>query len=225
MPIMDVPYAAGSSRQGRPRRLSQRSLTDVLIRMEGGANTPGGRGFAWVFFTAFAGGRLVDRRRGAATMSRRPENSSSISAIPEGYMNYRPQERGPRLGRKAAITEVAGVSEPGRSVLTVIDEVTEGNWGNAGRPISLESIAATVGQSKQGARLAWSRSYFEAKARAMAAAAYPKDAGGLFPFRLTPGSRASSCRAGDSAPRIFPDGETTNVRRHEISRRRRPCRS
>jgi hypothetical protein len=35
------------------------------------------------------------------------------------------------------------------------------------------------------ARLTWSRSSFEAKARAMAAAGYPKDAGSLFPS-LTP---------------------------------------
>ncbi len=53
MPIMDVRYAAGSLDKTTKAALAQR-LTDVLIRMEGGANTPGGRGFATVFFTEFA---------------------------------------------------------------------------------------------------------------------------------------------------------------------------
>ncbi len=53
MPIMDVRYAAGALDKPKKAALAQR-LTEVLIKMEGGANTHGGRAFAWVFFTAFA---------------------------------------------------------------------------------------------------------------------------------------------------------------------------
>lgn len=182
MPIMDVRYAAGSLDREAKAVLAQK-LTDVLIRMEGGANTPGGRGFAWVFFTAFAeddwwiGGSAGDEYVSP------PGKFLVHIAIPEGYMNIAHKNE-VHAWVAAAIAEVAG-SGAGGSILTVIDEVTEGNWGNAGHPISLESIAESVGQSKQGERLRWSRSYFEAKARAMAAAGFPKDAGGLFPS-LTP---------------------------------------
>jgi len=187
MPIMDVRYAAGRLDKEAKAALAKK-LTDVLIQMEGGANTPGGRGFAWVFFTAFAeddwwiGGSAGDDYVSP------PGKFLVHISIPEGYMNIAHKNE-VHAWVAAAITAVTGVSDPGRSILTVIDEVTEGNWGNAGRPISLESIAETVGQSKQGARLNWSRSYFEAKARAMATAGYPTDAGGLFPS-LTPSEPA-----------------------------------
>jgi len=138
MPIMDVRYAAGSLEKEAKAVLAQK-LTDVLIRMEGGANTPGGRGFAWVFFTAFAeddwwiGGRAGDEYVSP------PGKFLVHIAIPEGYMNIAHKNE-VHAWVAAAIAEVAG-SGAGGSILTVIDEVTEGNWGNAGHPISLESIA------------------------------------------------------------------------------------
>lgn len=189
MPMMEVRYAAGSLDKETKAVLAKK-LTDVLIQMEGGANTPGGRGFAWVFFTAFAeddwwiGGSIGDDYVSP------PGKFLVHITIPEGYMNI-VHKNEIHAWVAAAITETVGASDPGRSILTVIDEVTEGNWGDAGRPISLESIAETVGQSKQGGRLNWSRSYFEAKARAMTAAGYPKDAGGLLPS-LTPSKPTTS---------------------------------
>lgn len=69
----------------------------------------------------------------------------------------------------------------GDSVLVVIDEVIEGNWGAGGKTISLDSIAEAVGQPKDGARSKWVRSYYEAKSRAYASAGYPTDTGGLLP--------------------------------------------
>jgi uncharacterized protein (TIGR02271 family) len=53
MPIMDVRYATGSLDNATKADLARR-LTDVLIQMEGDANTPGGRAFACVCFTEFA---------------------------------------------------------------------------------------------------------------------------------------------------------------------------
>jgi hypothetical protein len=61
--------------------------------------------------------------------------------------------------------------------------VPEGNWGAAGRTISLATIADSVGLSKNGLRFAWSKTYFAAKARARAAAGYPADTGGLWADR------------------------------------------
>jgi len=179
MPIMDVRCAAGRLDQAAKAKLAAR-LTDVLIRMEGGANTRGGRAFAWVFFTEFAEEDWWIGARADAEYVSPPGKFLVHISIPEGYMNvaHKNEVHG---WVAAAIAEVVGGAGRGGSILTVIDEVTEGNWGAAGKPISLESIAGTVGQAKDGSRLDWSRAYFEAKARMMSAAGYPADAGGLLP--------------------------------------------
>jgi phenylpyruvate tautomerase PptA (4-oxalocrotonate tautomerase family) len=183
MPIMNVRYPAGRLEEAEKAALAK-ELTDVLIRMEGGANTEGGRAFAWVCFSEVAegdwwvGGRTDDRHVFP------PGRFLVHVTIPEGYMNAA------RKGEvhawvSQAIIEVAGdhdsAAHPkaGASILVVIDEVPEGNWGAAGRTISLESIADTVGMPKDGSRFAWVRSYFAAKARMLAAAGYPSDMGGV----------------------------------------------
>jgi phenylpyruvate tautomerase PptA (4-oxalocrotonate tautomerase family) len=178
MPLMDVHYAEGSLDETMKARLAG-LLTDVLIRMEGGANTPGGRAFAWVFFTRFAAPDWWIGGQTDATYVSPPGKFLVRITIPEGYMNTAHKNE-VHAWVAEAIAETTGRAGPGDSILTVIEEVTEGNWGCAGHAISLESIAATVGQAS-GPRVAWSRSYFEAKARARAAVAYPADTGGLLP--------------------------------------------
>lgn len=183
MPLMDVRCAAGALDKAAKADLARR-LTDVLIKMEGDADTRGGRAFAWVFFTAFAdddwwvGGRTDDEYVTA------PGKFLVNVWIPEGYMNQAHKNE-VHAWVAEAIADATGASAPGGSILTVINEVTEGGWGEAGRPISLELIGATVGQLADGPRMRWSRSYFEAKARARALAGYPADAGGLWVDRAS----------------------------------------
>src|ERR1700727_606493 len=55
MPIMNVCYGAGDLDEAGKANLAKK-LTDVMIRMEGGANTRGGRAFAWVLFNELAQG-------------------------------------------------------------------------------------------------------------------------------------------------------------------------
>jgi phenylpyruvate tautomerase PptA (4-oxalocrotonate tautomerase family) len=181
MPIMDVRYPAGSLTKAAKAALAGR-LTDVLIRMEGDANTRKGRAFAWVLFTEMAeedfwvGGRTDDEFVTA------PGKFLVHVTIPEGYMNAGHKSE-VHAWVTSAIIDVTTPYRPdaGDSVLVVIDEVTEGNWGAGGKTISLDSIAEAVGQRKDGSRFKWVRSYFEAKARAYASAGYPPDAGGLLP--------------------------------------------
>ncbi|MFG1404264.1 tautomerase family protein [Xanthobacter sediminis] len=191
MPIIEVRHVAGALDRTQKAAIAAK-LTEVMIQMEGGANTEGGRAFATVLFTPTAaedwwvGGATDD------TYVAAPGRFIVNVWIPEGYMNivHKNQVHAWVAG---AITVAMGTREPGRSILTVINEVIEGDWGNAGHPISLESIAGTVGQAQDGPRLTWSRDYFKAKARAMAAAGYPADTGGLLPS-LTP--------AGDPARKV-----------------------
>ena len=176
MPIMDVRYALGSLDKATKAALAAR-LTDLLIQMEGGANTPGGRAFAWVLFSEAA-----ETDFWVAGEPCQGQNSPKFLvhiSIPEGYMN-RAHKNEVHTWVSAAIREVLKDATD-TSILTVIDEVTEGNWGSRGQPISLESISATVGQPGDGPRLGWSHRYFEAKARVMAGAGYPADTGGMLP--------------------------------------------
>jgi phenylpyruvate tautomerase PptA (4-oxalocrotonate tautomerase family) len=180
MPIINVQYPEAALDAGRKSALAER-LTDVLITMEGGANTVGGRAFAWVLFTPvkpddwWIGGRKDDS--GIAP----PGKFLVHVTVPEGYMNAAHKSE-VHEAVKAAIVDATGCADDpsaGANILVIIDEVTEGNWGAAGRTISLASIAETVGLAKDGSRFAWVRSYFDAKARQFKAAGYPVDAGGL----------------------------------------------
>jgi phenylpyruvate tautomerase PptA (4-oxalocrotonate tautomerase family) len=180
MPIMHVRHPAAALDETRKAALAKR-LTEVLIAMEGGADTAGGRAFAWVIFTPVAredwwvGGRVDDAFVAA------PGRFLVHVTVPEGYMSATHKSE-VHAAVNAAILEVTGGAadgERGASVLVVIDEVTEGNWGDGGKTISIASIADTVGLAKDGQRFAWVNAYFEAKARQFAAAGYPGDTGGL----------------------------------------------
>jgi phenylpyruvate tautomerase PptA (4-oxalocrotonate tautomerase family) len=188
MPIMDVRYATGSLNAATKAALARR-LTDVLIQMEGGANTAGGRAFAWVCFTEYAENDLWIAGRANVAADAAPTFLVHVS-IPEGYMN-RAYKNEVHAWVASAIADATGVVASDSRVLTIIDELTEGNWGSRGSPISLESIAVAVGQPADGPRLGWSRSYFAAKARAVAAAGFPADMGGLPPSMSRDAEKAS----------------------------------
>jgi phenylpyruvate tautomerase PptA (4-oxalocrotonate tautomerase family) len=179
MPIMQVHYPEAALNPERKAALARR-LTDVLITMEGGANTPGGRAFAWVLFTPVSredwwiGGETGDAFVGP------PGKFLVHVTIPEGYMNAA-QKSDVHNAVNAAIVDVMSSTQGagrGGGVLVIIDEVPEGNWGAAGHTISLASIADAVGLDKRGARFAWVQAYFAAKRRQYVAAGYPADIGG-----------------------------------------------
>jgi len=101
--------------------------------------------------------------------------------IPEGYMNSLHKSRVHAAVNASILAVVGDANRPdaGASILVVIDEVTEGNWGARGKTISLMSIAETVGLPKDGERSDWVKAYFDAKARLYASARFPADTGGL----------------------------------------------
>jgi phenylpyruvate tautomerase PptA (4-oxalocrotonate tautomerase family) len=180
MPIMQVHHADGALDANQKAALAER-LTDVLLTMEGGANTEGGRAFAWVMFYPIATGDWYVGGRTDLAHVAPPGKFLVHVTIPEGYMNSS-HKRDVQAGVTASILDVLGAKdapEAGASVLVVIDEVTEGDWAARGVPISIASIAGTVGLPKNGERYAWVEAYFAAKARQFAAAGYPADTGGL----------------------------------------------
>jgi len=182
MPIMQVQYPEAALDGDRKAALAQR-LTDVLIAMEGGADTTGGRAFAWVMFTPvkqddwWIGGRTDDRFVAS------PGKFLVHVTVPEGYMNAAHKSDVHSAVNSAIVDIMGGDANSGASALVVIDEVTEGNWGTGGRTISLASIADKVGLPQDGERFGWVRAYFDAKKRQFAAAGYPADVGGLLRAR------------------------------------------
>jgi phenylpyruvate tautomerase PptA (4-oxalocrotonate tautomerase family) len=182
MPIIEVRLPAGRLDPATKTDLAER-LTALLIQMEGGADTEGGRGFAWVLFTEVPAG---DWWIGGQTDERYVSASGRFLVhvtIPEGYMDAATKS-GVQSDVTRAILAASGVPEGepadwAHSILVVIDEVTEGNWAAGGRTISIASIADTVGLPKSGARFQWVRDYFGAKARQFGAAGYPSGVGGL----------------------------------------------
>jgi phenylpyruvate tautomerase PptA (4-oxalocrotonate tautomerase family) len=176
MPVMQVYYPEAALDRDRKAALARR-LTDVLIAMEGGANTASGRAFAWVLFTPvksddwWIGGQTDDR------FVSPPGKFLVHVAVPEGYMNANHKSEVHAAVNEAIVAVTGEASEAGASILVIIDEVTEGNWGAGGHTTSLASIADSVGLPKDGERFAWARQYFDAKARQFAAAGYPDGAG------------------------------------------------
>jgi phenylpyruvate tautomerase PptA (4-oxalocrotonate tautomerase family) len=180
MPIMNVSYGAGDLNETSKAGLAKR-LTDVMIRMEGGANTKGGRAFAWVLFKELAQGDWWAGGESGNGYISPPGRFLIHVSIPEGYMNAQQKSEVQSWVTDAclAVTQASG-EDAGHSIQVIIDEIPEGHWAAAGRTISLANIADSVGLSKSGSRFAWSKTYFAAKARARAAAGYPADAGGLW---------------------------------------------
>jgi phenylpyruvate tautomerase PptA (4-oxalocrotonate tautomerase family) len=182
MPIMKVTYQKGSISDTQKATLAGR-LTDLMIQMEGGADTFGGRSFAWVIYREINQGDWWAGGRTDAEYVAPPGKFLVEVQIPEGYMNTAHKQE-VQSGVNAALMDVLRATRDprdGGSTQVVIHEVTEGNWAAAGRTISLANIAGAVGLSKTGQRFSWVRSYFAAKARQFSAAGYPSDTGGLLP--------------------------------------------
>jgi len=180
MPIIRVSYPHDALDTERKAELARR-LTDVLIAMEGGAGTRGGRAFASVLMTEIAadswwvGGNLD------GTFVAKAGKFLVDVSIPEGYMNAAHKTE-VHVAVNAAIVAVTGHQgdpDAGSNILVVIHEVPEGNWGADGKTISLGEIATAVGLPKDGERFGWIKKYFAAKARALASADYPSDIGGV----------------------------------------------
>jgi len=178
---MNVTFRIGDLDSAGKADLARR-LTDVLIQMEGGANTHGGRAFAWVLFNEIPPGDwLVGGDAGDAYVSP-PGRFLVHVTIPEGYMNqaYKSDVHARVNQAVLAATKATG-EDAGKSILVIVDEVPEGNWGCAGKTISLESISASVGLAKTSQRYAWVETYFAAKARMLGTFGYPADMGGVLP--------------------------------------------
>jgi phenylpyruvate tautomerase PptA (4-oxalocrotonate tautomerase family) len=180
---MNVHCVEGTLSDAQKADLSSR-LTNLMIQMEGGAGTEGGRAFAWVIYDEIKPGNWWVGGRTDNAYVRPPGRFLVDVRIPEGYMNAQHKtevQAGVNAALMAATGQDPAAATAGGSCQVVITEITEGNWASAGKPISLASIAGSVGLSKTSDRYIWVKDYFAAKARALKSAGYPSDSGGLLP--------------------------------------------
>jgi phenylpyruvate tautomerase PptA (4-oxalocrotonate tautomerase family) len=182
MPVIQVSYPAQALNTSKKAALG-RLLTEVLLTMEGGARTPGGLDFATVLFSEVARGDWYVGGLADDTHVHAPGKFLVRVTIPEGYMSQTHKSEVHSMVNDAFLTVLGGrgSAAAGGSILVTIEEVTEGDWGCAGRTISLASIADSVGLSKAGPRFRWVLDYFAAKSRLFKSAGYPEDTGGLLP--------------------------------------------
>jgi phenylpyruvate tautomerase PptA (4-oxalocrotonate tautomerase family) len=180
MPILQIYYPQGQLDHERKTTLAQK-LTDIIIAIEGGAATNAGRAFATVMMNEidadswFVGGRLD------ATYVAKAGKFVVYVTIPEGYMNAAHKTE-VHSWVNAAIVDVMGCKDDphaGANIMVVINEVPEGTWGSNGKTIGMNSISTAVGISKESERFQWVERYFTAKDRALKAAGYPDDMGGV----------------------------------------------
>ena len=185
MPIMQIYYPKGQLDRDRKMALAQK-LTSVLIMMEGGAGTNAGRAFATVLMSEvdaeswFVGGHLD------STYVAKAGKFIIYVTIPEGYMNAAHKTE-VHSWINAAILETMNcqtIPNAGANIMVVINEVPEGNWGANGKTIGMDSISVAVGLAKESERFMWVERYFAAKSRALRAAGYPADVGGVIASAL-----------------------------------------
>jgi phenylpyruvate tautomerase PptA (4-oxalocrotonate tautomerase family) len=179
MPLVTLHHPKNSLTPDQKAQLGE-ELTNVLLMIEGGQDTPGGRSIAWVMFNEIAedswyvGGRLDDKFVSPSG------KFLAIVTVPEGSMN---QERKSKV--HAAVNDSllrcvgkADIAGAGRSVWVQVNEIPEGHWGTSGKTAGVLGIAMVAGLTPQAPILDFTRAYLEAKTRGLDSNAYPKDTAG-----------------------------------------------
>jgi len=136
-----VTYQSGSISDTQKAALAAR-LTEIMIQMEGSADTFGGRSFAWVIYDEIKHGDWWAGGRTDAQYVAPPGKFLVDVRIPEGYMNAAYKDE-VQMGVNSALMDVLGASgeaRAGGSAQVVIQEITEDNWAAAGKTISLANM-------------------------------------------------------------------------------------
>jgi phenylpyruvate tautomerase PptA (4-oxalocrotonate tautomerase family) len=178
MPLIHLYYERGSVTDPIKAKLANR-LTDVIIEIEGGGMVDGtkARSIAYVLLHEMDAGNIaIGGTIGDDTHVEPPGKFIVVVRVPEGSLSN---------ARKSAIhasvdeifREVFELGEaPAErtpSVLTTIDEWSEGSLGAMGRTYRLADIGAYIGPGNPANR-AYSAAYLAARHRARETAGYPE---------------------------------------------------
>jgi phenylpyruvate tautomerase PptA (4-oxalocrotonate tautomerase family) len=179
MPMATVHYVKDAITPAQKEALGE-EMTNVLLMIEGGQDTPGGRSIAWVMFNEldpsdwFIGGKTDNTYVAAAG------KFLVVVAVPEGSMT---KERKSMVHEEVnnvflRLSGTEDVEGAGRAVWVQVNEIPEGHWGTSGKTAGVMGIAMVAGLSRKSPILDYTRAYLDAKGRMYDLADYPAEAAG-----------------------------------------------
>jgi phenylpyruvate tautomerase PptA (4-oxalocrotonate tautomerase family) len=196
MPLIRIQHRTDLFSREQKQQLAER-LTQLLLDVEGGHDTPAGRTLAYVVFVDVPGDQWFVGGRSDTTYQIGNERILVDVTVPEASTS---QSHKTRIHRaiNAALAEVLGwlPDTPQMNAWVIVHEVAEGHWGANGSTFGLAQIAVFAGAATDtdtdtgtgtGAnvpadleRNTFVKSYFKAKASAYQSAGYPVDVSGLY---------------------------------------------
>jgi phenylpyruvate tautomerase PptA (4-oxalocrotonate tautomerase family) len=179
MPMATVHYVAGSISKEQKTHLGE-EMTRVLLMIEGGQDTPGGRSIAWVMFNELGPNDWYIGGRTDATYMSEAGKFLVVVAVPEGSMT---KDRKSMVHKEVndvflRMTGTEGLEGAGRSIWVQVNEIPEGHWGTSGKIAGVMGIAMVAGLKRHSPILDYTRAYLDAKGRMYDLADYPADAAG-----------------------------------------------
>ena len=179
MPVITVDYPKGKFSPGQRDALAE-AMTQVILQIEGGADTPAGRSIAWVKFNEidredwYIGGDNSTGFEGAAGKFFVELN------VPEGSMDQARKSECHQAIFSALLdaTGTTDVEGAAQSIFIQIVEWPEGHLAANGKTSSLLGIARQAGIPANHPLLKFPRAYFEAKDRLYDLAEFPDKTAG-----------------------------------------------
>ncbi len=179
MPVITIDYPKGKFTPTERDELAE-SMTQVILQIEGGADTPEGRSIAWVKFNEidqsdwYIGGDNGSGFEGAAGKFFVELN------VPEGSMDQSRKSQCHKAIFDVLLnaTNTKDVENAAQSIFVQIVEWPEGHLAANGRTSSLLGIAKVAGIPADHPLLRFPRAYFEAKDRLYDLAEFPKKTAG-----------------------------------------------
>lgn len=177
MPLVTVDAPKGQLSPAQKADLAE-ELTQVMLEIEGGGDTPFGRTGSWVRFRELA---REDWFVGGANDGRYVSASGPFLVeinVPEGLLDQ-PRMFQAQQATDRAFVRVLGVAErETHSVWVQIVEWPEGQLSSGGWTAGLFGIAKRAGHSADHPVLTFPRAYFAAKERSYDAHGFPEQTAG-----------------------------------------------
>lgn len=179
MPMMTVQHPHDVLTPDQKGVLAE-DLTQVILQIEGGADTPAGRSIAWVRFQPIAREDWYLGGRNDATFESAAGRWLIELNVPEGSMNQDRKSDCHKAITKAVldITAKGDIEGAARSIWIQIVEWPEGHLATSGRTSSLLGIARIAGIPADHPLLEFPRAYFDAKDRLYDQAGFPDKTAG-----------------------------------------------
>ncbi len=180
MPLFHVEYPSGSLLPAQKAALAEK-LTHVLLLIEGGADTRGGRELSYVMFREVpADDWYVGGSSGPEFVAAGGKFIVNLT-VPEAATSQTFKED-IHAKVNAVFAEVLGWKDPqdGFSAWVMIREMPEGSWGARGQTYTLERIARHAAVPPDPARRQFVKAYFEAKGVMYGRAGFPAHTSGLY---------------------------------------------